>query len=88
MSATIIIGGQWGDEGKGKLVDFLSERTDLVARYQGGANAGHTVYLKGQKYVFHLIPGGILWPKVICVIGNGVVFDPEAFFQEVESGDP
>jgi adenylosuccinate synthase len=84
MSATIIIGGQWGDEGKGKLVDFLSERTDVVARYQGGANAGHTVYLKNQKYVFHLIPGGILWPRVICVIGNGVVFDPEAFFQEVE----
>jgi adenylosuccinate synthase len=84
MSASIIIGGQWGDEGKGKLVDFLSQQTDLVARYQGGANAGHTVYLKNQKYVFHLIPGGILWPKVVCLIGNGVVFDPESFFQEVD----
>ena len=84
MPVTIIMGAQWGDEGKGKLVDFLSEKTNLVARYQGGANAGHTVYLKNQKYVFHLIPGGILWPEVICVIGNGVVFDPEAFFLEAD----
>jgi adenylosuccinate synthase len=84
MSATIVIGGQWGDEGKGKLVDFLSQHVDYVVRYQGGANAGHTVYLKEKKYVFHLIPGGILRPGVISIIGNGVVFDPPAFFQETE----
>ncbi len=84
MSVKIVIGAQWGDEGKGKLVDYLSEHADIVARYQGGANAGHTVHVKDKKYVLHLIPGGILRPEVICVIGNGVVFDPEAFFDEVD----
>ena len=84
MSVKIIIGAQWGDEGKGKLVDFLSEDANLVARYQGGANAGHTVYVSGKKYVLHLIPGGILRPNVNCVIGNGVVLDPDAFLAELD----
>lgn len=83
MSVKIIIGAQWGDEGKGKLVDFLSEDAHLVARYQGGANAGHTVYVAGKKYVLHLIPGGILRPGVKCVIGSGVVIDPDAFMEEL-----
>ncbi len=83
MSVKIVIGAQWGDEGKGKLVDYLSEHVDIVARYQGGANAGHTVHIKEKKYILHLIPGGILRPDVSCVIGNGVVFDPEAFFEEI-----
>jgi len=84
MSVKVIIGAQWGDEGKGKLVDTLSENVDVVARYQGGANAGHTVFIDEKKYVLHLIPGGILRNDVRCVIGNGVVFDPLAFFEEVE----
>ncbi len=84
MSVKIIIGAQWGDEGKGKLVDSLSETANIVARYQGGANAGHTVYIDEKKYILHLIPGGILRKNVKCVIGNGVVFDPEAFFEEVD----
>jgi adenylosuccinate synthase len=83
MSSKIIIGAQWGDEGKGKLVDTLSEKADIVVRYQGGANAGHTVFIDEKKYVLHLIPGGILRPDIKCVIGNGVVFDPQAFFEEV-----
>jgi adenylosuccinate synthase len=83
MSVKVIIGAQWGDEGKGKLVDFLAENADVVARYQGGANAGHTVYVGDKKYILHLIPGGILRENVVCVIGNGVVFDPEAFFTEL-----
>jgi adenylosuccinate synthase len=83
MSVKIVIGAQWGDEGKGKLVDYLSEHAEIVARYQGGANAGHTVHVKDKKYILHLIPGGILRPDVTCLIGNGVVFDPEAFFEEV-----
>ncbi len=83
MSVKVIIGAQWGDEGKGKLVDFLAEDAHVVARYQGGANAGHTVYVGEKKYVLHLIPGGILRENVICMIGNGVVFDPEAFFTEL-----
>ncbi|TFH02952.1 MAG: adenylosuccinate synthase [Calditrichales bacterium] len=84
MSVKIIIGAQWGDEGKGKLVDALSENVEIVVRYQGGANAGHTVYIDGKKYILHLIPGGILRKNVQCVIGNGVVFDPETFFDELE----
>ena len=84
MSVKIVIGAQWGDEGKGKLVDYLSENAGIVARYQGGANAGHTVHVGSKKYVLHLIPGGILHPAVTCIIGNGVVVDPEAFFEEVD----
>lgn len=84
MSVSIIIGAQWGDEGKGKIVDILSEKASIVARYQGGANAGHTVIFNGKKYVLHLIPSGILHENVICLIGNGVVLDPIAFFNELD----
>jgi len=84
MGVKVIIGAQWGDEGKGKLVDFLAEKVDLVARYQGGANAGHTVHIKNNKYILHLIPGGILRPNITCLICNGVVFDPAAFFEELD----
>jgi adenylosuccinate synthase len=80
---TIICGLQWGDEGKGKIVDFLTEKADLVIRGQGGNNAGHTVIAKGKKYVLHLIPSGILWDKQ-CVIGNGVVLDPVGLCREIE----
>ena len=79
-----VIGAQWGDEGKGKIVDLLTPRFALVARYQGGHNAGHTVYVRGQKFVLHLIPSGILHQGVRCVIGNGVVVDPQALFREVD----
>lgn len=84
MSVTIVVGGQWGDEGKGKIVDLLSNHADIVARYQGGANAGHSIVLKGERYVLHLIPSGILHPQTTCIIGNGVVLDPEVLFQEIE----
>lgn len=83
MSVTIIVGAQWGDEGKGKIVDVLSEHADIVARYQGGANAGHTLVHKGKKTVLHLIPSGILRDGVQCVIGNGVVIDPVALKEEI-----
>ena len=79
-----VIGAQWGDEGKGKIVDLLTPRFAIVARYQGGHNAGHTVYVRGQKFVLHLIPSGILHEGVTCVIGNGVVVDPQALFREVD----
>ena len=85
MSAKLVVGTQWGDEGKAKVIDFLSGEIDLVVRYQGGANAGHTVEAEGQTYVFHLIPSGILYPNVVCVIGNGVVLDPAAFNEEKEA---
>jgi len=84
MPNRVIVGMQWGDEGKGKVVDILSEKSDIIARHQGGANAGHTVVIDSKKFILHLIPTGILHPKKICVIGNGVVFDPELFFQELE----
>jgi adenylosuccinate synthase len=92
MPVQIIVGAQWGDEGKGKIVDHLSENVDIVARYQGGANAGHTVVVptKGtngitnKEYVLHLIPSGIFHKRVTCVIGNGVVLDPAALMTEIE----
>jgi adenylosuccinate synthase len=84
MSVTVLVGSQWGDEGKGKIVDILSEKYDIVTRYQGGANAGHTVELENKKYVLHLIPSGILRDDVICVIGNGVVIDPVALLEEIK----
>ncbi len=84
MSVQVIVGAQWGDEGKGKIVDLLSENIDIVARYQGGANAGHTIVLRNKKYVLHLIPSGILNPNVQCVIGNGVVIDPVALKEEIQ----
>ncbi|MDQ7065301.1 MAG: adenylosuccinate synthase [candidate division KSB1 bacterium] len=83
MPVEVIVGAQWGDEGKGKIVDLLSEHVDIVARYQGGANAGHTVVIGQKKYILHLIPSGILHEKTICVIGNGVVIDPEALLEEI-----
>lgn len=84
MPVHIIVGSQWGDEGKGKIVDHLSEGIDIVARYQGGANAGHTVVIGDQEYILHLIPSGIFNDKVTCVIGNGVVVDPAALLEEIE----
>src|SRR6478672_7001683 len=79
-----VLGAQWGDEGKGKIVDLLTPHFSVVARYQGGHNAGHTVFVRGKKFVLHLIPSGILHDGVVCVIGNGVVVDPVALFKEVE----
>jgi adenylosuccinate synthase len=81
---TAVVGLQWGDEGKGKIVDILSARFDCVARYQGGNNAGHTVNIGGRRHVLHLIPSGIFHEGVICVIGGGVVLDPEAFLEEAD----
>ncbi|MCU0243357.1 MAG: adenylosuccinate synthase [Acidobacteria bacterium] len=82
MANLLVLGTQWGDEGKGKIVDLLTPAFDVVARYQGGHNAGHTVYAGGRKIVLHLIPSGILRQGTFCVIGNGVVISPEAFFRE------
>jgi adenylosuccinate synthase len=79
-----ILGAQWGDEGKGKIVDLLTPGFSIVARYQGGHNAGHTVYVGGAKFILRLIPSGILHPGITCVIGNGVVVDPQALFAEVD----
>src|SRR5690348_17807543 len=73
MANTILVGAQWGDEGKGKIIDVLTEEADIVVRTQGGNNAGHTVHIQGQKYILHLVPSGILRKKKVCVIGNGVV---------------
>ena len=83
VPASVVVGTQWGDEGKGKIVDILSERADVVVRYQGGANAGHTVVVRGRTLVLHLVPCGILRPGKLCYLGNGVVVDPEALFQEM-----
>ena len=79
-----VVGAQWGDEGKGKIVDLLTPHFSIVARYQGGHNAGHTVYVDGTKFILRLIPSGILHPGVTCVIGNGVVVDPDALFVEID----
>lgn len=84
MQVTVLVGSQWGDEGKGKIVDILSENYDIVTRYQGGANAGHTVTIGEKQYILHLIPSGILRENVICVIGNGVVIDPSALLAEID----
>ncbi len=83
MPVDVIVGAQWGDEGKGKIVDMLSERADIVARYQGGANAGHTVCIGDKQYVLHLIPSGMFHEHITCVIGNGVVIDPSALLAEI-----
>jgi adenylosuccinate synthase len=85
MSNLIVLGAQWGDEGKGKIVDLFSDRFDIVARYQGGHNAGHTVYIGEKKHVLKLIPSGILRPGVRAVIGNGVVIDPGALLEEIKT---
>jgi adenylosuccinate synthase len=80
----VVVGAQWGDEGKGKLVDVLAERADYVVRYQGGANAGHTVVTGDEQFILQQTPSGILHPKAICLIGNGVVLDPETLFKELD----
>ncbi len=85
MSATVVIGTQWGDEGKGKIVDYLAERADVVVRYQGGNNAGHTVVVGDQEFKLHLLPSGILYNGKTCVIGNGVVVDPKVMLEEIKS---
>ncbi len=84
MAVRIVVGAQWGDEGKGKIIDLLSENADVVARYQGGANAGHTVVVEGEQTILHLVPSGILHENTVCLIGNGVVVDPVALMQEIE----
>ena len=83
MSAVVVVGTQWGDEGKGKITDFLSEQAEVVARYQGGNNAGHTIVFNGETYKLHLIPSGIFYSEKICVIGNGMVVDPKALVKEL-----
>ncbi|MBW2172000.1 MAG: adenylosuccinate synthase [Deltaproteobacteria bacterium] len=84
MSNVIVIGTQWGDEGKGKVVDVLAEKARLVVRFQGGNNAGHTMVVDGESFISHLIPSGILHPDKVCLIGNGVVVDPGVLIQEIE----
>src|SRR5271170_8496406 len=83
MANTILVGAQWGDEGKGKIIDVLTETAEVVVRYAGGNNAGHTVIVKGKKTVLHLIPSGILRKNKLCVIGNGVVVDPIGLVEEI-----
>ncbi len=84
MPVTLVVGGQWGDEGKAKIIDYLARDVDFVARYQGGANAGHTVVVGAEKFAFHQVPSGILYPKVTCVLGGGMVIDPLALVAEVD----
>ena len=83
MKNTVVIGAQWGDEGKAKITDLLAEKADLIIRYQGGCNAGHTVCTDGKTYKFHLIPSGILYDKTICFIGAGTVIHPDSFEREL-----
>src|SRR5438093_5866341 len=84
MPGVVIVGAQWGDEGKGKVTDLLAEQADLVIRFRGGNNAGHTIVRDGDEFKFHLIPSGILYPGKTCVIGNGVVIDPGVLIDELE----
>ncbi|MBP8820373.1 MAG: adenylosuccinate synthase [Syntrophomonadaceae bacterium] len=83
MAAVVLVGAQWGDEGKGKITDFLAQKADCVVRYQGGSNAGHTVEVKDEKFMLHLIPSGILYPATLCIVGNGVVVDMEKIIEEL-----
>ena len=85
MPSTVLIGGQWGDEGKGKIIDLLTEDVDFVVRMQGGSNAGHTIRIGSEEFVLHLIPSGILHENKKCIIGNGVVLDPQSLFEEIET---
>jgi adenylosuccinate synthase len=85
MSTTVLVGTQWGDEGKGKITDMLSRQVDIVGRYQGGNNAGHTVVVEDEEYKLHLIPSGILYEDTKCVIGNGVVIDPQVLIEELDN---
>jgi len=84
MPGIVIVGAQWGDEGKGKITDLLAERADAVVRFQGGNNAGHTIVRDGQTWKLHLMPSGILHPNKLCVIGNGVVIDPKVLGDELD----
>src|SRR5215217_9307675 len=84
MPGLVVVGAQWGDEGKGKVTDLLAERADVVIRYQGGNNAGHTIIRGDETYKLHLIPSGILYPGKLCVIGNGVVVDPKVLTAEID----
>ncbi|TCP23439.1 adenylosuccinate synthetase [Scopulibacillus darangshiensis] len=83
MSSVVVVGAQWGDEGKGKITDYLSENAEVISRYQGGNNAGHTIVFNGKKYKLHLIPSGIFYDDKICVVGNGMVVDPKALVEEI-----
>ena len=85
MANVVVIGAQWGDEGKGKIVDWLSERADIVVRFQGGHNAGHTLVIGNQTYKLALLPSGVVRPGKLCVIGNGVVVDPWALVDEIDA---
>jgi adenylosuccinate synthase len=85
MSVVIVVGAQWGDEGKGKVVDLLTEQAHIVARWGGGANAGHTIVVDGQKYVTHLVPSGVVRPGTTCVLGDGMVIDPKVLVEEIET---
>ena len=85
MSTVVISGAQWGDEGKGKIVDYLAQQADTVVRFQGGSNAGHTVTVGGEEYKLRLLPSGILYKGTTCVIGNGVVVDPQCLLEEIDS---
>jgi adenylosuccinate synthase len=84
MPNAVVVGAQWGDEGKAKVIDYLAEDSDIIIRYQGGANAGHTVIAGGKKFVFHMVPSGIMYPDKLCIVSNGVVFDAEQFLKEVD----
>src|SRR3954452_673991 len=84
MPSIVIVGAQWGDEGKGKIVDLLAEKADVVVRFQGGNNAGHTIVREGETWKFHLIPSGVLYPGKTCVIGNGTVIDPGVLTDEID----
>jgi adenylosuccinate synthase len=92
MANVVVVGTQWGDEGKGKIVDLLTRYADYIVRFQGGNNAGHTLVVDGKQFIFHLIPSGILYENKKCMIGNGVVIDPEVLLSEMqelaESGLP
>src|ERR687884_1201717 len=85
MSVVVVVGAQWGDEGKGKVVDLVTERAHVVARWGGGANAGHTIVVDGKKYVTHLIPSGVLRKGVTCVLGEGMVIDPAVLLEEIRT---
>ena len=84
MATAMVIGAQWGDEGKGKIVDYLAAKADVVVRSQGGNNAGHTVVTGGKAYPLRLMPSGIMYPGTICIVGTGVVVDPKSFLEEME----
>ena len=84
MSTLVILGAQWGDEGKGKITDYLSKKADFVVRYQGGDNAGHTVEIGEKQYKLHLIPSGIFYEDKVCILGNGLVVNPKALLKEIK----